>query len=72
MYFKAKLSQGSKNSCAANLPYFFANLKFALIHDTYSPSLVRARKEKVKREEVDRRVKEVEETYSSKFSPAAK
>jgi len=32
----------------------------------------RVRKEKVKREEVDRRVKEVEETYSSKFSPAAK
>eukprot|EP00088_Acartia_fossae_P014165 TRINITY_DN17557_c0_g1_i2.p1 TRINITY_DN17557_c0_g1~~TRINITY_DN17557_c0_g1_i2.p1 ORF type:complete len:440 (+),score=115.65 TRINITY_DN17557_c0_g1_i2:110-1321(+) len=32
----------------------------------------RARKEKVKREEVDRRVKEVEETYSDKFSLSAR
>jgi len=32
----------------------------------------RARKEKVKREEVDRRVKEVEETYSDKFSPSSR
>jgi len=32
----------------------------------------RARKEKVKREEVDRRVKEDTETYSSKFSDDAK
>ncbi len=32
----------------------------------------RARKEKVKREEVDRRVKEDEEKYSSKFSDDAK
>ncbi|XP_076033447.1 G protein-coupled receptor kinase 2 isoform X2 [Oratosquilla oratoria] len=32
----------------------------------------RARKEKVKREEVDRRVKEVQETYSHKFSEEAK
>ncbi len=32
----------------------------------------RARKEKVKREEVDRRVKEMEEPYSSKFSEEAK
>jgi len=32
----------------------------------------RARKEKVKREEVDRRVKEVEEPYSRKFSDEAK
>lgn len=31
----------------------------------------RARKEKVKREEVDRRVKEMEEPYSKKFSPEA-
>ena len=31
----------------------------------------RARKEKVKREEVDRRVKEMEEPYSSKFSSEA-
>ena len=32
----------------------------------------RARKEKVKREEVDRRVKEMEEPYSRKFSQEAK
>ena len=32
----------------------------------------RARKEKVKREEVDRRVKEDEEVYSTKFSDDAK
>ena len=32
----------------------------------------RARKEKVKREEVDRRVKEMEEPYSKKFSEEAK
>jgi len=32
----------------------------------------RARKEKVKREEVDRRVKEVEESYSDKFTPNAR
>ena len=32
----------------------------------------RARKEKVKREEVDRRVKEMEEPYSRKFSDEAK
>jgi len=32
----------------------------------------RQRKEKVKREEVDRRVKEVEETYSDKFTPSAR
>ena len=32
----------------------------------------RARKEKVKREEVDRRVKEDTETYSDKFSEHAK
>ncbi len=32
----------------------------------------RARKEKVKREEVDRRVREDQETYSSKFSEDAK
>ena len=32
----------------------------------------RARKEKVKREEVDRRVKEMEEPYSKKFSDEAK
>ena len=32
----------------------------------------RARKEKVKREEVDRRVKEDEEKYSSKFTEEAK
>ena len=32
----------------------------------------RARKEKVKREEVDRRVREDEEVYSSKFSEDAK
>jgi len=32
----------------------------------------RARKEKVKREEVDRRVKEVQETYSKKFTEDAK
>ena len=32
----------------------------------------RARKEKVKREEVDRRVKEDTETYSNKFSEDAK
>jgi len=32
----------------------------------------RARKEKVKREEVDRRVKEMDEPYSEKFSEEAK
>ena len=32
----------------------------------------RARKEKVKREEVDRRVRELPETYSSKFTDEAK
>ena len=32
----------------------------------------RARKEKVKREEVDRRVKEMDEPYSKKFSDEAK
>jgi len=32
----------------------------------------RVRKEKVKREEVDRRVKEVEEQYSGRFSPVAR
>ena len=32
----------------------------------------RARKEKVKREEVERRVKEEHEKYSSKFTPEAK
>jgi len=32
----------------------------------------RARKEKVKREEVDRRVKEVEETYGDRFTPQAR
>ena len=32
----------------------------------------RARKEKVKREEVDRRVKEDKEQYSNKFSEEAK
>ena len=32
----------------------------------------RARKEKVKREEVDRRVKEDQETYSSKFTEDAR
>lgn len=32
----------------------------------------RARKEKVKREEVDRRVKEDQETYSAKFSEDCK
>lgn len=32
----------------------------------------RARKEKVKREEVDRRVKEEQEKYSSKFTEEAK
>ena len=32
----------------------------------------RARKEKVKREEVDRRVRETQETYSSKFTEEAK
>lgn len=32
----------------------------------------RARKEKVKREEVDRRVKEDQETYSTKFSEDCK
>lgn len=32
----------------------------------------RARKEKVKREEVDRRVKEVQEVYSQKFTEEAK
>jgi len=31
-----------------------------------------SRKEKVKREEVDRRVKEVEETYSERFSSQAR
>lgn len=32
----------------------------------------RARKEKVKREEVERRVKEEHEKYSDKFTPEAK
>ena len=39
------------------------------IDDIYFHLLVRARKEKVKREEVDRRVKESREEYSERFSP---
>lgn len=43
-----------------------------LAHCTHFQSPFRARKEKVKREEVERRVKEDQEVYSDKFSAHAR
>ena len=52
--------------CNAQAPFC------AQLHIIYAPcnaqAPFRARKEKVKRDEVDRRVKEDQETYSDKFS----